>query len=143
MPYVPIARISREILLDSAEARWLTVQTARPDLEPALVLQRRLITLVVELAAKLEGGRLPRLSLPPRYLAAKLARGVPVFAGEPIPLPIPVLTPALVRFCDALAEGGAGETATHIRDAITTGSMEAGSLLGASFTRNQAAIRTG
>src|SRR5207244_1749709 len=42
-----------------------------------------------------------------------------------------------------LAAGGAGDTATHIRDAIVSGTMDAGSLLGASLTRDQAAIRTG
>lgn len=116
---------------------------ARPDLEPAVVLQRRLLKLVSDLARAIEHGRLPRLSMPPKYLAAKLGRGVPVLAGEPIPLPIPILGPALPRFCDALAEGGAGDAAIHIRDAIVSGNIEAGSLLSASLTRQQAAIRTG
>jgi FdhE protein len=119
------------------------VLAGRPDLAPALDLQRRLLRLVSDLAATLETGRLPRLSLPPKYLAAKLARGVPVLAGEPIPLPVAVLRPALGRLCEALAEGGAGEAATHIRDAIVSGSIESGSLLTASLARNQAAIRTG
>ena len=126
-----------------AEQRWETIRAARPDLEPALQLQRALIGLVGELAGALDGGRLPRLSLPPRYLAAKLARGVPIFAGEPVPLPVDLLKPALLRFCDALAGGGAGDAARHIRDAIANGSMEGGSLLAASLARNQAAIRTG
>jgi FdhE protein len=66
-----------------------------------------------------------------------------VLAGEPIPLPVAVLRPALGQLCEALAEGGAGEAATHIRDAIVNGSIETGSLLTASLARNQAAIRTG
>jgi FdhE protein len=86
---------------------------------------------------------MPRLSLPPRYLAAKLSRGVPVFSSEPIPLPVPLMRKTLVDLCDALAEGGAGDSATHIRNAIDNGSMEPGSLLSASLSRNQAAIRTG
>jgi FdhE protein len=143
MAYVPISGGKRDELAGKAEHRWNVLRETRPDLSSALELQRRLLTLVVELASALGSGRMPRLSLPPKYLAAKLGRGVPVLANEPIPLPIPVLTPALVRFCDALAEGGAGDTATHIRDAIVSGNMEAGSLLGASFTRNQSAIRTG
>ncbi len=130
-------------LLETAEARWSAIRERRPELAPALELQRRLLTLVAELAAGLSGGRVPRLSLPPKYLAAKLARGVPVFAGEPIPLPVPMLAPALLHLCDALADGGAGETATHIREAITTGAIEPGSLLAASLARNQPAIRTG
>ena len=143
MPHVLIPAISRQNQADLAEQRWRGVLAGRPDLAPALDLQRRLLRLVSDLAATLEAGRLPRLSLPPKYLAAKLARGVPVLAGEPIPLPVAVLRPALGQLCEALAEGGAGEAATHIRDAIVNGSIESGSLLTASLARNQAAIRTG
>jgi FdhE protein len=143
MPHVLIPAISRQNQAELAEQRWRGVLAGRPDLAPALDLQRRLLRLVSDLAATLETGRLPRLSLPPKYLAAKLARGVPVLAGEPIPLPVSVLRPALGRLCEALAEGGAGEAATHIRDAIVNGSIESGSLLTASLARNQAAIRTG
>jgi len=143
MPHVLIPAISRQNQADLAERRWRAVLAGRPDLAPALDLQRRLLGLVSDLAATLEAGRLPRLSLPPKYLAAKLARGVPVLAGEPIPLPVAALRPALGQLCEALAEGGAGEAATHIRDAIVNGSIETGSLLTASLARNQAAIRTG
>jgi len=143
MPYVPVRQQTPAETSELAELRWDAVMTARPDLAPAVVLQRRLVQLVDGLARMFERGRLPRLSLPPRYLAAKLERGVPVLAGEPIPVPIPVLGPALSRFCDALAEGGAGDAATHIRDAIVSGNIEVGSLLSASLTRQQAAIRTG
>jgi FdhE protein len=143
MAYVSVLAGKRGDLEERAEARWETVRAARPDLAPALELQKRLLALVADLSATLDAGRLPRLSLPPKYLAAKLGRGIPVLAGEPIPLPLPALTPALVRFTVALAEGGAGDTALHIRDALVAGSMDAGSLLGASLTRNQAAIRTG
>ncbi len=143
MAYVAILGGKRADLDEKAEARWQALRDTRPDLAPALDLQRRLLALVGELAEKLDAGRLPRLSLPPRYLAAKLARGVPAFVGEPIPLPVALLAPALVRFCEALAEGGAGEAAAHIRQQIATGNMDAASLLGASLTRNQASIRTG
>jgi FdhE protein len=143
MPHVPIPAISHQNRAALAERRWSAVLAARPDLAPALDLQRRLLGLVSDLAVTLEQGRLPRLSLPQKYLAAKLARGVPVFAGEPIPLPVPALRPALLQLCDALAEGGAGEAATHIRDAIASGNVESGSLLTASLARNQNAIRTG
>jgi hypothetical protein len=143
MPYVPVTEGTPQEISELAERRWDAVAAARPDLMPAIALQRRLITLVSELGRQLEHGRLPRLSLPPKYLAAKLARGVPVLAGEPIPVPIPILGPALARFCDALAEGGAGDVATHIRDAIVSGNIEPGSLLSASLARQQSAIRTG
>jgi FdhE protein len=143
MPHVLIPAISRENQANLAEQRWRGVLAGRPDLAPAIDLQRRLLRVVSDLAATLETGRLPRLSLPPKYLAAKLARGVPVLAGEPIPQPVAVLRPALGRLCEVLADGGAGEAATHIGDAIMNGSIESGSLLTASLARNQAAIRTG
>jgi FdhE protein len=143
MPYVPIQAFSREILLDSAQHRWQVIREARPDLEPALSLQRELLTRLIDLAAVLAGGRLPRLSLPPKYLAAKLSRGVAALAGEPIPLPVPVLTPVLLQLCDALANGGAGDAAVHIRESIDGGALEAASLLTASLHRDQAALRTG
>jgi FdhE protein len=143
MPHVQIPTISRQKQGDLAERRWRGVLAARPDLAPALELQRRLLALVSELAGILENERLPRLSLPQKYLAAKLSRGVPVLAGEPIPLPVAALRPALLQLCEALAEGGAGDSARHIRDAIATGNVECGSLLTASLSRNQSAIRSG
>jgi FdhE protein len=143
MPYVTIQAPSREKLLDSAERRWQAIRDSRPDLEPALVLQRELIGRMIDLAVTLAEGRLPRLSLPPRYLAAKLGRGVPALAGEPIPVPVPVLAPTLFQLCDALAQGGAGEAATHIRESMQTGKLEAASLLTASLHRDQPALRTG
>lgn len=143
MPYVAVSGPTSADLTEAAERRWAAIRTARPDLTPALELQRRLLALVLELDGTLAAGRLPRLSLPPKYLAAKLARGVPAFAGEPIPLPVPALTPMLLRLCEALAGGGAGDAATHIRDSLAKGDMDAGSLVAASLARNQTAIRQG
>jgi FdhE protein len=143
MPYVAISTGKAPVVLDTAERRWRAILATRPDLAPAVDLQRRLLTLVTELGGAIESGRVPRLSLPPRYLAAKLGRGVPAFMGEPIPLPVTLMRSTMVQLCNALAAGGAGDTATHIRDAIDSGSMEPGSLLAASLARNQSAIRTG
>jgi FdhE protein len=143
MAYVTIPAFSRENLLDSARRRWQVIREIRPDLEPALALQRELLIPMIDLAATLARGRLPRLSLPPNYLAVKLVRGVPALAGEPIPLPVPILTPTLFGLCDALARGGAGEAATHIREAMTSGKLEPASLMTASLHRDQAAVRTG
>ena len=143
MPYIPVHPLPREELLQDAERRWNEVLEARPDLGPAITLQRALLTLVMDLSRNVTADRLPRLSLPPKYLAAKLARGVPALAGEPIPLPVALLKPPLLSLCDELAAGGAGEAATHIREAIDSGSIEAGSLLTASLARDQGAIRSG
>jgi FdhE protein len=143
MAYValpPETRVSREA---SARSHWAVVRAARPDLEPAILLQERLVLLVVGLTETLEHGWLPRLSLPPRYVAAKLRKGIPAMAAEPIPMPTAVLTPTLLALCEALAQGGAGDAARHIKEAISSGTMEAGSLLSASLARDQHAIRTG
>src|SRR4051812_26378187 len=102
MPYVPAPAISPDQLLDSARRRWNRVIEERPDLTPAVELQKGLLGIVIDTMARIDGGRLPRLSLPPKYLAAKLLRGVPALAGEPIPLPVPLLTTALLALCDTL-----------------------------------------
>ena len=143
MPFVALAPSSRQSRLALAAARWTAILETRPDLAPAVALQRRLIGLVVDLTEVIEQGRLPKLSLPPKYLAAKLARGVPVLACEPIPLPVAALKPTLLRLCDELARGGAGEAGDHIRSAIVETRMDAGSLLTASLARDQKAIRAG
>jgi hypothetical protein len=143
MPYVAVWAGTDDERRQAADRRWRALAGSRPDLGPAVELQRRLLDIVTDLAARLGGERMPRLSLPPRYLAAKLARRMPVFANEPIPLPVPILSAALPRLCDALEAGGAGEAAMHVRSAVTGGDIDAGSLLAASLARNQAAIRTG
>jgi FdhE protein len=143
MPFLALEPASRESRLAEAAVRWDALLAARPDLEPAVALQRQLIGLVVDLAQTIEHGRLPRLSLPPKYLAAKLSRGVPALAGEPIPLPVAALRPTLVRLCEELSAGGAGEAADRIRASIEETRMDAGSLLSASLARDQTAIRTG
>jgi FdhE protein len=143
MPYIFVPSAQRDELLPAADERWSTVLTARPELRPAVELQRRLLELVIGLNETIEGGRLPRLSLPARYVAAKLARGVPALAGEPIPLPVAVLTRTLMQLCSELAASGAGEVAAHIRTAIDERRLDAGSLLSASLARDQSAIRTG
>ena len=142
MPYVALAQPTREARDLAAADRWAALLTLRPELQPAVALQHELLGLVTDLVELIERGRLPRLSLPPRYLAAKLKRGVPALASEPIPLPVPLLKPALLALCGALARGGAGEAAEHIRSHLDETRIDAGSLLAASLKRDQAAIRT-
>jgi FdhE protein len=143
MPYIFVPSASREELLPAANQRWEAVLTDRPELAAAVKLQRRLVELVIGLKQTIEGGRLPRLSMPPRYVAAKLSRGVPALSGEPIPLPVQALTGVLISLCGELAAGGAGEVAEHIRSAIESRQLDAGSLLAASLSRDQGAIRSG
>jgi FdhE protein len=143
MPFVTLAPSSRESRLAAAQARWTLILARRPDLGPAVELQRRLLTTIIDLSETIERAAVPRLSLPSKYLAAKLARGVPALAGEPVPIPTREIEPTLLRLCDELAAGGAGDAALNIRKLIASGQLEAGSLLTSSLTRNQAAIRTG
>src|SRR5260221_117741 len=117
MPYLEIPEISQQKRSELAGQRWETILATRPDLAPALDLQRSLLALVSSLTTVFETGRLPRLSLPPKYLAAKLARGVPILSGEPIPVPSAIIKPTLLQLCTALAAGGAGDAATHIHAA--------------------------
>ena len=143
MPLVSIQQPGRDALETISGRRWDDLRQTRPDLAPAVELQQRLLAIVLSAAQSLEPGRLPRLSLPPKYLAAKLGRGVPIFAGEPIPVPVGLLKASLLNLCDALAAGGAGDSADHIKAAIEANTMDAGSLLTASLSRDQQAIRTG
>ena len=143
MPYIIVPLTRREELDAAANARWNAIIDVRPELATAVDLQRRLLARVMSLTRVIEKGRLPRLSLPPRYLAAKLTRGVPALAGEPIPLPVALLADTLTGLCGELAESGAGQAAEHIRTVIESGQLDAGSLLAASLSRDQNAIRTG
>jgi FdhE protein len=126
-----------------AERRWHALVEANIGLDAAVSLQRRLLKKVLELGRALDGGRLPRLSLPPKYVAAKLSRGRPLFSGEPIPLPAALLKTSLLGFCQDLAAGGAADAATHIAAAVEQGRVDAASLLTACFSRDQEAIRKG
>jgi FdhE protein len=142
MPLVTVSQPPPDEVRDTSTQRWDDLRAARPDLAPAVDLQQRLLSIVVSVAGALEG-KLPRLSLPPKYVAAKLARGVPMLSGEPIPVPVRMLKPAFLDLCEALAAGGAGDAAEHIKRSVESGQMDAGSLLTASLARNQEAIRTG
>lgn len=143
MSYVALGPATRDSRLAAAGDRWAALSRRHPDLEPPIALQRRFVEAMVDLLDTLERGNVPRLSLPPRYVAAKLGRGIPAFAGEPVPLPLQVLTPVLLGLCDTLSAGGAGEAADHVAAVLRDGSMDAGSLLSASFSRDQHAIRSG
>jgi formate dehydrogenase maturation protein FdhE len=143
MPPVALAPSSREARLAAATERWTALLNAQPDLEPAISLQRDLVAIVVDFIDTLEERPRPRLSLPPRYLAAKLSKGIPALAAEPIPVPTNILKPGLIALCKAMSRGGAGEVADRIAAAVDAGTLDAGSLLSASLARNPDVIRTG
>jgi hypothetical protein len=140
VPYVRVASRPSAEVVTLADARWRALVDARPDLRNAVDLQRRLLHRVLDVARAVDG-RLPRLSLPPRYLAAKLARGVPALSGEPIPLPAALLAGALIDFCRLLEAGGAGEPAAHIAEAVGSRRLDATALLSACLDREQESVR--
>jgi len=142
MPLVAVPRPTPEDLHEISTRRWDDLRGVRPDLAPAVDLQQHLLAIVIKAGQTIDG-KLPRLSLPPKYLDAKLKRGVPILIGEPIPLPLQVLKASFLQLCETLAAGGAGEAAEHIKTSVAEGQMEAGSLLTASLSRNQDAIRQG
>src|SRR3954471_7751428 len=100
MPLVSAPHPGSEELHELSTRRWDDLRAARPDLAPAVDLQQHLLTIVIAAGDAIEG-KLPRLSLPPKYLDAKLRRGVPVLNGEPIPLPVQVLKSSFLKLCDA------------------------------------------
>ena len=85
--------------------RLLELHAERPDLAPALDLQRTLLSRDIELMDLFLAGGLPRLSLPGRYLAAKLRDGIPALHQEPVPIPQQLLTLAMRDFCERLMTG--------------------------------------
>lgn len=120
--------------------RLLEIHAERPDFAAALDLQRTLLTRELELVEMFLGGGLPRLSLPGRYLAAKLKDGIPALFGEPVPLPQQLLTLALRDFCERLAAGRTEESAKLIQTAFD-GPLPPASVISACFGRDQAQVR--
>jgi FdhE protein len=134
-------RPSADELKQLVDTRLHELAAARPDLVPAVDLQRSLLGREIDLLDVIATGGLPGLSLPPGYLAAKLRRGIPILHGEPIPLPIRLLKLSAREFCDRLAEGGAGEAAAAVARALDTRTLDADALLSACFGRDQRRVR--
>jgi hypothetical protein len=122
-----------------AAAKWAEIEAKSPDLAPAVALQQRLLGLLVDASASLAG--IVSLNLSPLVMADKRTRGVPAVRNETIDIPLQLggFVPPL---CTALAEGGAGESARHIGEAVAARSIDAISLVRVSLARDQEAVRT-
>jgi len=120
--------------------RLLHIHAERPELAAALDLQRNLLTRELELVEMFRAGGLPRLSLPGRYLAAKLREGIPALFGEPVPLPQHLLTLAIRDFCERLATGRTEQTARAIQTAFD-GPLAPAAVISACFGRDQTNVR--
>ena len=138
--YCPLVRtLDRDTVLRLAATKWAEIASFQPELATSAGLQQQLLTIVLDAAETLKDE--PLHVLTQASIAAKWARGVPALHNEPIAIP-PRLKDALRPLCTVLAEGGAGDSALHIRDALLTGSIDADSLLRVSLARNPAAMRT-
>ena len=143
MPYVLVSPATRAEIDAVAEGRWTAIVADRPELDGAVDLQRKLIERVISAepdarrrpaAAPVAAGQVYRREAGSRRAGAG-------WRADPAPCRGPHR--ALLGLCGDLAAGGAGEAAEHIRTAVQDGSLDAGSLLAASLSRDQDAIRTG
>jgi hypothetical protein len=141
MPYAVPARATPTGRIGAAETLWTAMLRARPQFDRAVSLQRELLGRMFELTDVIERSPLPRVTLPARYLAAKLAGGKPVLAGEPLPLPLTALVPALPDYCDALERNGAGATAASIKTCLLETLIDPGALLAATVRRQETVVR--
>ena len=129
-------------LLLEAEPRWQALARDRPDLAPAVDLQRRLVTRSLELGLAIDDQAPFRLELAPSEAISRLHQKRPVLAGVPVQLDTTGLESFVLAFCDDLAQGGAGAPAERLRGTLERHEIDMGSLLAASLGRQQRAIRT-
>jgi hypothetical protein len=133
----------RDGLREEAERRWESLAAARPDLRPAIDLQRLLVTEMIALLGCLDEQPSAVPELDAAIAAASLARGIPALRGAPVDVPVAILGPGLDRCCRHLANGGAGEVARHLLETFETGRLNRGSLIAASLVRGKRAIEAG
>jgi hypothetical protein len=125
----------------AATARWAEIASEIPDLAPALALQRSMLRILLDAAERLEAEGGPQLPTSSDAITAKWIRGIPAFRNEILPIP-GHLTDTLAPLCRALTDGGAGDAVSHIAEALSSGTVDGGSLLRVSLARDEKAIRT-
>ena len=130
-------------VLSRAETRWRDLLARRPDLSDAVALQRQLVDRTSQLADLLLQHDAARDRLVPDAAADNVQQGVPAFVGAAWTAGIRAAAPALDDFCNLLAEGGAGDPAVHVRDALREGRIYPDTLVAASLARNRHAIACG
>ena len=128
-------------LLERARARWAEISADQRDLVPAIALQRLLVARTIRTVDQLYSSGQPVSGLEANQITEKLRAGIPVLRGEPVVLPVAALGPLVLETCDDLGAGGAGDVARRVRHCLDEGRIDMGSLLTASFDRNQNAIR--
>lgn len=124
-----------------ALTKWAEIGANLPDLEPALALQKVMLRLLIDARRQLDGSKADLPDMTSGGILEKWSRGLPALRHETVPIP-GALVAGLPALCDALAQGGAGESAAHIRDALASGEIDGGSLLRVSLARSRKAIHT-
>jgi formate dehydrogenase accessory protein FdhE len=124
-----------------AEQKWAGIAGKFPELDHAITLQKSMLRLLIDARERLEDSQPALPEVTRDAILGKWRRGVPALRNETLAIP-EELKNILPPLCDVLAGGGAGESAAHIRDALATGEIDAGSLLRVSLARNRTAIRT-
>ncbi len=142
MPYVVLPPFDTAARGRLAESRWSALVAGRPELAAPVELQRHMVGAVLQLTERFEREGTRRLSLPAGYLTAKLKRGIPALAGEPIPVPTALIKPTILELCRILQAHGGGEAAVRLAAAAGEDRLEIGPLATLTLRREQAAIRT-
>ena len=128
--------IGTDLLWQTALARWAEIAGKSPDLEPGLP-PASLLRTIVDAAEVLSRSMHSSRRRGPGQMDPAACR----LRNETIPIPAG-LTAALPVLCETLVQGGAGDAALHIRDALLDGTIDARSMLAVSLARNEKAIRT-
>jgi len=134
-----LALTRTDTLWQLALGKWAEIGAASPDLAPAIDLQKVILRLLVDALDALD---IPSGSLlSTETVLDKWQRGIPALRNEPVPI-ADALINVLPPLCDALAAGGAGDSAAHIGQALAKREIDGGSLLRVSLARNRKAIRS-
>jgi hypothetical protein len=133
---------SSATLMAQAEARWAEIVAEHPELEAAARLQRGLLAHILEATAALARLDLPKLPAAPAAMLSKLPLGLPALRGDDVVIPELLARAGFIEaICEKLAAGGAGDVARHVAEVMASGRIDRKSLLSASLTRDEQAIR--
>ena len=128
--------------LEIAERRWQEIMESRPDLEPAIALQRRLVTRSLALEVVIDRQLPATVDFDCIEVATKLQQKTPVLDGEAIAVDAGPVIPFVLGFCEDLASGETGGAAERLGRTLDRAEIDVGSLLSASLGRRQDAIRS-
>jgi len=83
-----------------------------------------MLRLLIDAREQLDDSRAPLPDITPDAVLEKWGRGVPAWRNVMVPIP-DALVAVLPALCEALAHGGAGDSAAHIGHALRPGKSTA------------------